>query len=292
MAVPASQAPHGSGLHGQFRARVSFHFTEFVNYAIALVVFVVASLVTLYFNHSMSGGMPMAGGWTMSMMWMPMGGAFASATAFTLMWLAMMVAMMLPSTMPMLLLYRRVAAVRAANSSSGVGETAISKRSRMAGVFTLAVAAGYFFIWTMVGVVAYTIGSLIARGAMRWEVLSRALPLTGGIALCIAGIYQLTPWKSACLTHCRDPLTLVANHLQGGGFGALRLGIHHGAFCAACCWALMLIQLMLGVMNLGVMTAVALVIALEKLLPRGEWVAKATGVCAILGGIFVVVRAV
>ena len=97
----------------------------------------------------------------------------------------------------------------------------------------------------------------------------------------MAGIYQLTPWKAACLKHCRDPLALVAHHLAGGRAGALRLGIHHGAFCAACCWALMLIQLVLGTMNLAVMVGVALVIAMEKLLSRGEWLAKATGIAAI-----------
>jgi predicted metal-binding membrane protein len=120
---------------------------------------------------------------------------------------------------------------------------------------------------------------------MRSVDFSRALPLIGAVALGFAGIYQLTPWKSACLKHCRDPLTLVAGHLHDGRIGALRLGIHHGAFCAACCWALMLIQLVLGVMNLTVMVTVAIVIALEKLLVHGEWVAKATGFAAIAGGL-------
>jgi predicted metal-binding membrane protein len=145
-----------------------------------------------------------------------------------------------------------------------------------------ALGSGYFFVWTLFGIAAYLIGMLITGGAMRWDAFSRGLPLTGGFVLCIAGIYQLTPWKSACLKHCRDPLTLVAHHLHGGRFGALRLGIHHGAFCAACCWGLMLIQLVFGVMNLTVMVAVAVVIALEKLLAKGKWVAKATGVAAIV----------
>ncbi len=102
----------------------------------------------------------------------------------------------------------------------------------------------------------------------------------------MAGIFQLTPWKTACLKHCRDPLLLVAHHLHGGWRGALRLGLHHGAFCAACCWALMLIQLALGVMNIAVMVLVAVIIALEKLLPRGELFARVTGLAAILGGVF------
>jgi predicted metal-binding membrane protein len=239
---------------------------------IAVLVFVCAGAVTLYFNYSMSGGMPMPGNWTMSMMWMPMGSEPAAAAIFTLMWLAMMVAMMLPSTMPMLLLYRRAAAFR--------GEDHVGRAMFAAG-------SGYFFVWTLFGVVAYGIGVVITRGAMHSHSFSRALPLAGGLALCIAGIYQLTPWKSACLKHCRDPLTLVAGHLHRGRFGALRLGIHHGALCAACCWALMLIQLVLGVMNLTVMVAVAVVIALEKLLPRGEWLARATGLAAIAAGVII-----
>lgn len=241
---------------------------------VAFLIFVCAAGATLYFNHSMSGGMSMPGNWTMSMMWMPMGSEIAAASIFTVMWLAMMVAMMLPSTMPMLLLYRRAIAFR---GQDHVGQA------------MFAVGGGYFFVWTLFGVVAYLIGVIIAAGAMHSDAFSRALPLAGGIALCIAGIYQLTPWKSACLKHCRDPLTLVAHHLHEGRLGALRLGIHHGAFCAACCWALMLIQLVLGVMSLTVMVAVAVVIAIEKLLPKGEWLARATGLTAIVAGIVIAV---
>ena len=239
-------------------------------YIVALFIFVCAAGGTLYFNKSMSGGMPMRGNWTMSMMWMPMGGQFKSAATFTAMWLAMMVAMMLPSTMPIVLLYRRAAAFR---GQSHLGQA----------IFAL--GGAYFLVWTLFGIAVYFVGVSIARAAMRSDAFSRLLPLAGGIALCTAGIYQLTPWKSACLKHCRDPLALVAHHLDGGRFGALRLGIHHGAFCVACCWALMLIQLVLGVMSLGVMVAVAIVIALEKLVPRGEWVARAAGVATIAAGV-------
>lgn len=170
----------------------------------------------------------------------------------------------------MLLLYRRVAAFR--------GEEDLGKA-------VIALGSGYFFIWTLFGVVAYLIGAIITQGAMHSDTFSRVLPLAGGLALCAAGIYQLTPWKSACLRHCRDPLTLISRHLRQGRFGALRVGIYHGAFCAACCWALMLIQLVLGVMNLTVMATVAVVIALEKLFPRGESVARAVGLAAIVAGV-------
>ena len=162
----------------------------------------------------------------------------------------MMVAMMLPSSLPMLLLYRRAAAFR--------GETHL-------GLMTFVLGAGYFFVWLLFGVIAYVAGAAVAQAAMASVTVCRVIPLAAGGALVLAGVFQLTPWKSACLRHCRDPLSVVAHHLHAGWRGALGLGIHHGAFCAACCWALMLIQLVLGVMNLNVMVIVGVVIALEKL---------------------------
>ena len=152
------------------------------------------------------------------------------------------------------------------------------------------VALGYFAVWTLFGAVAYGLGIAATQAAMRWLAVSHAMPIAIGGALVIAGTYQVTPWKSACLAHCRDPLGFVAQHLDGSG-GALRFGLHHGAFCAGCCWGLMLIQLALGVMNLWVMVAVAAAIAAEKLLPRGVLVARALGACALVGGVALVGRA-
>ena len=243
----------------------------------ALAICALAASLTLYFTRSMSGGMPMPGNWTMDMMWMVMQGQtwIAAALAFAGMWLAMMVAMMLPSALPMLLLYRRAAVFRGASDLAAL---------------TFAVGSGYFLVWTLFGVLAYGVGETVTRSAMIWPAVSKAIPLATAAALIVAGVYQLTPWKSACLKHCRDPLLLVAHNLHGGWFGALRLGIHHGAFCAACCWGLMLIQLVLGVMNLAVMATVAVVIALEKVLARGALVAQMTGYAALLGGVALAAR--
>jgi predicted metal-binding membrane protein len=159
-------------------------------YIIAVLVSLCAAVVTLYFYYSMSNGMPMPGNWTMSMMWMPMGGELAAAAIFTLMWLAMMVAMMLPSIMPMLILYRRAA---------------VLYREEHLGQVMFVLGAGYFFVWTIFGVIAYVIGVLITRGAMHSAAFSRALPFAGGLALCAAGLYQLSPWKSACLKPAAIP---------------------------------------------------------------------------------------
>ena len=247
-------------------------------YATAVAVFLATAGLTLWSARSMSATMPMPGGWRMSMMWMRMAGQSwgAAAAVFILMWAAMMVAMMLPSTLPMLLLYRRAVAFR--------GEAHL-------GACTWAMAGGYFAVWTLFGAAAYGLGIALTQAAMHSLTVSHAVPFGVGGALLVAGIYQLTPWKSVCLRHCRDPLMLVANHMDAGTKGALRLGVHHGAFCAACCWGLMLIQLALGVMNLWVMIAVAGAIAAEKLLPRGVLLARLIGVAAIVGGLAIAARA-
>lgn len=240
-------------------------------HACALVVFAIAAALTLSSVRMSSGAMPMPGGWTMAMAWMRMPGQtwLGTGAMFAGMWLAMMVAMMLPSSLPMLLLYRRVIAFR--------GE-------RHTTLLTLLMASGYFLVWTLFGVIAYAIGVSIADGAMRSPAFSALVPAGAGAALVVAGIYQLTPWKSACLKHCRDPLELVASHLHPGWRGAVALGVHHGLFCTGCCWALMVMQLVMGVMNLGAMAAIATVIALEKLVARGQLVARVVGCASIAMG--------
>ena len=258
-------------------ATVAAQRRELTLYAVSALVFTGAAAITWYSCRAMAGGMAMPGGWKMSMAWMPMGSHLQSGLMFAGMWVAMMVAMMLPSTLPMLLLYSRAARFR--------GESRI-------GMLTTVMSSGYFGVWTAFGIVAYIAGFGIALLAMRSGGFSRSVPIASGGALVAAGVYQLSPWKAACLKHCRDPLSLVAAHVQSGWRGALRLGIHHGAFCAACCWALMLIQLALGIMDMLVMIGVALIIALEKLLPRGLAVARVTGVLALVGGLVLAGRAI
>jgi predicted metal-binding membrane protein len=186
-----------------------------------------------------------------------------------------MVAMMLPSSLPMLLLYRRVALFR--------GEP-------HAGALTALVAAAYFVVWTIFGAIAYTAGVSIATAAMGSALVSHLVPAGAGIALIAAGLYQLSRWKSTCLRRCRDPLDVLSQHLHRGWRGAAALGVHHGLFCTGCCWALMLMQLVVGVMNLAAMVVVALVIGLEKLAPRGETLARAVGAASIGGGVFLLAR--
>ena len=250
-------------------------------YTVAFLLFGCAAAIALYFLRSMRRGMLMPGDWTMSMMWMRMPGQewIEAALVFLGMWVAMMVAMMLPSTLPMLLLYRRTLLAREEPHRDWLMWTA---------------AAGYFLVWSLFGVAVYVLGLLLAQSAMTSPTISRAMPLLAGAAFIFSGVYQLTPWKFACLRHCRNPIfALVHYQQQVSGrrwAAAFHLGLHHGAFCAACCWALMLIQLCLGVMSLTAMVAVAGIIAFEKLIARGALVARAVGIAAITAGVIVIVR--
>jgi predicted metal-binding membrane protein len=248
-------------------------------YITTAALFLAASALTAYYVDTMRGGMPMPGGWTMSMMWMRMPGQsrLVAAGMFATMWIAMMVAMMLPSSLPMLLLYRRAAAFASPD---------------MLAMKTWALGVGYFAVWLGFGLAAYVLGTVVSDLTMRSERASLAVPVLSGAAIVAAGVYQLTSWKTACLRHCRDPLHIVARHLNGGVSGALALGVHHGALCTACCWALMVIQLSVGIMSLTAMVAVATVIALEKLLPHGEIIARIIGGGAIVAGVWMVARAV
>lgn len=250
---------------------------EALVYLFAVVVFLGAAALTLCLCLSMSGGMEMPGGWTMSMMWMPMAGQtwLTAAIMFLLMWLAMMVAMMLPSALPTIILYRRVLHFR---------------RERQVALATLLLGGGYFTVWLGFGAVAYAAGLIAAWATMRWDVASRAVPVMSGIALIISGLFQFTRWKISCLRHCRDPMHFLASHLFPGPTGGWKLGLHHGVFCAACCWGLMLSQLALGVMNIAIMVIVAVVIALEKLVPGDQWIVRTVGVSFIGGGLLLIGR--
>ena len=243
----------------------------------ASFVFLAAAGATVRGIRGMSGGMAMPGGWTMSMMWMvmPGGSIWSAAGMFLLMWQAMMIAMMLPSSWPMLALYRRVALFREIPRVS---------------LGTLLVGTGYFTVWLAFGVAAFAAGIGASTLAMHSRGVSEAAPRAAGIGLVLAGIYQLTPLKQTCLKHCREPVFYLSHAWKPGLGGSLRLGLHHGAFCAACCWALMAIQILLGVMNLAVMIVIAAIIGAEKLWVRGPWLSRVVGIGSIAVGIWSVVK--
>jgi predicted metal-binding membrane protein len=247
---------------------------------IATVVTIAAWGYTISTASDMSSTMPMPGGWSMSMAWMSMGhqSALAHAAMFLVMWTVMMIAMMLPSVMPAVLLHRRLVHAR-------------MERGDSAGASQMLLLAGYFSIWLAFGAVAYAIGMTIATAAMRSVRVSVLVPVATGAALAAAGAYQLTAWKQICLRHCRSPLEFFARHDIRGAADSWRFGVHHGAYCAACCWGLMVIQLVLGVMSVPLMALVALVILLEKQWRHGEALARVVGAASLTAGIFLALRA-
>ena len=258
----------------------AFNRNELWARGIAGAVFLACAAVTWNAARLMSGGMRMPGGWEMSMMWMVMPGQSTAAAAgiFVLMWLAMMIAMMLPSSWPMLELYRKVAV------SSGQKHPALA---------TTMVGMGYFAVWLAFGALVFGAGFTASMASMKSAVFSRAMPLLAGAGLVFAGAYQLSPWKQACLSHCRSPLMFLGHVFRPGLPGALRVGIAHGLYCTGCCWALMLMQTILGVMSLSVMILVAAVIGAEKLWTRGPLLARLVGAASIgLGGFFLLRAAI
>jgi predicted metal-binding membrane protein len=248
--------------------------------AVAGVVTMAAWAMTARSATTMSLNMPMPGGWAMSMAWMamPNQSGLERAAMFLAMWTVMMIAMMLPSAMPAVLLHRRLMQSR-------------RERGERSGGSQLLLLAGYFSVWVGFGAVAYSIGTLLTSAAMRSVSVSMLMPAAIGVTLVLAGLYQLTNWKQTCLRHCRSPLDFFSHHRLRRAADSLTFGLHHGAYCAGCCWGLMAIQLVLGIMSLPLMALVASVIFLEKQWKHGETVAIVTGIAAIVGGALLVLRA-
>jgi predicted metal-binding membrane protein len=184
------------------------------------------------------------------------------------MWSVMMVAMMTPSASPMIEMYARIAAAR---------------DDRLAGAPWL-FAAGYLAAWLAFSAVATGLQFALDRAAMLTGAL-RVTPLAGGIILVIAGIYQLTPLKSACLAHCRSPIGFFMTEWRGGAAGAFAMGARHGLYCMGCCWMLMGILFAAGVMSLPWVAVIAAFVLVEKLLPWGDAIARAGGAALIGSGI-------
>jgi predicted metal-binding membrane protein len=170
---------------------------------------------------------------------------------YTSAWVVMMAAMMFPSIVPMVLVYRTVERRRRATHR---GSTSMF-------------VAGYLALWTVFGLFAYALFvgvRSLSIGALSWH---RGGPYFAGGVLLVAGIYQLTPAKDACLTRCRGPLQFLTRAWRDGPIGAFRMGVEHGAWCVGCCWALMAALFALGIMSLAWMLFIAALIAIEKLLP-------------------------
>jgi predicted metal-binding membrane protein len=246
---------------------------------VSALLFLASAAVTIVCCSSMSamGTVQMPGGWTMSMAWMPMGGEswLAAAAAFLGMWIAMMVAMMLPSLVPMLSRYRE-----------SMGPTHPRRLDRL----TAVVAAGYFFVWTVLGMATLPFGAALAALEMQSSALSRSVPLAAGVVVLIAGGLQFTAWKARHLACCR-PSPLCGRTLTADAGTAWRHGLRLGLHCSNCCAGLTAILLVIGVMDLRAMAVVTAAITLERLAPGSRRIAHALGVVIVWSGLFMIARA-
>ncbi len=176
----------------------------------------------------------------------------AQAVLMFIMWWVMMVAMMLPSAAPMILLFSSVA-----------------KRSSRSGSTALFVS-GYIFIWGSFSVVATLIQWRLTQIGLLDDMRANSQMLAG-LLLVVAGIYQLTPAKNVCLKHCQSPLQFVTEHWRPGPRGALLMGLQHGGYCLGCCWALMALLFVGGVMNLVWIGGLAAYVLIEKVIPQWRY---------------------
>ena len=182
------------------------------------------------------------------------------------MWSVMMTAMMLPSASPLVLLY---AGALRTSADSQVGRK------------TYAMAAGYLLVWALFSVAATMLQRLLSTMLLLTPMMEPATPKAAAVLLAVAGLYQLTPLKHACLRICRSPMSYLVEHWPVGTFAAFRLGARHGIDCLGCCWALMLLLFAGGVMNLALIVVLTLWVLLEKFAPFGAQTAKVGGVALL-----------
>jgi predicted metal-binding membrane protein len=227
------------------------------------------------------GSMLQTMGGAMAAMATPADWTFGYAILMFFMWWIMMVAMMLPSAAPMILLHAMVN--RKARARTGEPGNPWPTAS-----FTL----GYLLSWAAFSVIAAALQwTFEEAGLLSPMMMNGTSTLLAGTILVLAGLYQLTPIKQACLKHCRGPISFLSHHWRPGSGGALVMGLHHGAYCLGCCWGLMAILFFGGIMNLYWITGLALIVLLEKLLPLGRRLSLITGGLLLVWGVSFLYRA-
>ena len=239
-----------------------------------LVVLIVVPLVSWLWiaitARDMYGSMTGASAWMMTARW-----DASHLLLLWAMWAVMMTGMMLPSASPMVLLYGGM-----------TRKTAPATSARRIYAF----AGGYIIIWTAFSLAATALQRFLAEFLLVSPMMKITSPAAGATLLLIAGVYQLTPIKLACLRTCQSPLGFLMSHWRDGLSGALRMGLQHGAYCVGCCWALMLLLFAGGVMNLTVIAALTAFVAFEKLAPFGVYGARIAGVLLIVIALWMVLR--
>lgn len=194
------------------------------------------------------------------------------------MWAVMMVAMMIPSATPVILLYARVVRQRI-NPGQPFAPT---------GAFFL----GYVAVWAGFSVLATALQWGLEQLVLLTPMMVANSVWLGGGILIMAGIYQWLPSKQVCLHHCRSPVEFLSRHWQHGPAGAFRMGLRHGIYCLGCCWALMLLLFVGGVMNLLWLAAIAIFVLLEKVAPFGQYIGRVGSILLIAGGVGIIIESI
>jgi len=248
----------------------------------ALTLFAWADLVWLADDMAM-GGMDMAGyrmipaGQALMMPanapWQPIEFAYVFA-----MWVVMMIGMMLPSAAPMILMYARI------------GRQAAAAGKPFAA--TAWFAGGYVLAWAAFSLATTLVQWALERAALLTPMMATSSHVVGGAFLIAAGVYQWTPLKDVCLANCQTPLSFILSRggFRGDASGSLALGLRHGAYCVGCCWSLMALLLVLGIMNLFWIAALAILILLEKVVPAGRAIGRLAGVAFAAAGTWLLVH--
>jgi predicted metal-binding membrane protein len=224
--------------------------------------------------HDMMPSMPGMDMGATAPMWMAWG--FATWALVIAMWWIMMIAMMTPSATPIILLYAHVYRHALLQGQKVQGKVAP----------TGAFAAGYLLVWLGFAAAAATLQWGLERaGLVSTIMMGSQSRLLSGAVLITAGLYQLSPLKNICLAQCRTPASFLSRYWRPRAMGALRLGAMHGGYCVGCCWLLMALLFVGGVMNLTWIAALAILVLIEKVLPPGQWVGRVVGIALIVWGV-------
>ncbi|MBI2718185.1 MAG: DUF2182 domain-containing protein [Rhizobiales bacterium] len=212
------------------------------------------------------------------MMAAPTPGTIAHAVVLFIMWWSMMLAMMLPSAAPAILIY------------GGIRRNFAAKGERQPPLFVF--VSGYAVIWTLFSAAAVSLQLLVRDVFPLTGMMAVTSAKLGGVLLLAAGIYQLTPLKEACLRRCQSPLLYFARHWRKGAAGTLRMGLAHGIHCLGCCWVLMGLLFYGGVMELAWIAGLAVYVAAEKSIPATWRVSRFTGVALAAWGLWVLASSI
>lgn len=192
-----------------------------------------------------------------------------------MMWTIMMVAMMTPSATPMILMFAKL------NRQRQGDQTPISA--------TIVFLLGYLLVWISFSAVATFVQWGLHSATLLSPEMISVIPLLGGSLLVVAGVYQFTPIKHACLSRCRTPLGFLMTEWREGTKGALIMGMRHGIYCVGCCWLMMVLLFVAGVMNLLWVALIATCVLVEKIVPAGQWVSRAIGLLTIGWGVWLLI---